>query len=257
MAHRAVTGPRGRDRRRRRLPDAALVRIARDALRRPVAERPGARLYEHPRVPGRRPVVRAAGHDAARDRRGDRRPRPPGHRGPGRARPAGHRRGAGRGRPAPDPGQGRRLAPGRADRQRHRPAAARPRAGARRRAGGDPARAARPAGPADRRLRGPDPHPARQARPDRRRERRAGGPRARAPDADHGPRLPGRRDHGHLAQRAHGRRSATAPTVSSGPSRVTIVLVAVAIALALSVGAAYVWDVWRRSETARRDDAVG
>jgi non-specific protein-tyrosine kinase len=50
---------------------------------------------------------------------------------------------------------------------------------------------------------------------------------------------------------------ATAPTVSSGPSRVTIVLVAIAIALALSVGAAYVWDVWRRSEYARRDDAVG
>ena len=47
---------------------------------------------------------------------------------------------------------------------------------------------------------------------------------------------------------------AVTPTISSGPSRVTIVLIAVAIALALSVGAAYVWDVWRHSEASRPDD---
>jgi non-specific protein-tyrosine kinase len=50
---------------------------------------------------------------------------------------------------------------------------------------------------------------------------------------------------------------AVAPTISSGPSRVTIVLIAVAIALALSIGAAYVWDVWRHSEYARRDEPAG
>lgn len=50
---------------------------------------------------------------------------------------------------------------------------------------------------------------------------------------------------------------AITPTISSGPSRVTIVLIAVAIALALSVGAAYVWDVWRHSEASRPDDRAG
>ena len=50
---------------------------------------------------------------------------------------------------------------------------------------------------------------------------------------------------------------AITPTISSGPSRVTIVLIAVAIALALSVGAAYVWDVWRHSELSRPDDRAG